>query len=99
MNQFEQYAALVGIGITAYMGRLLYSKQRLSARNLVGAGLIGGLLGSMASVAMLWFPALPFFVMVGIAAGIATIGHEMFKEIVEAFVYKVTGKDIDKKED
>lgn len=99
MNQIEQYAALVGIGITAYMGRLLYSKQRLSPRNLVGAGFIGGLLGSMASVALLWFPSMPFFVMAGLAAGIATIGHEMFKEIVEAFVFKATGKDIDKKED
>lgn len=99
MNQTEQYIALVAIGVVGYLGKLLYSKQRLSIRNLIGSGIIGGLLGTMSAIALLYFPTMPFIVMAGIAAAIATIGHEMFKQIVEAFVYKATGKDIDKKDE
>jgi len=98
MNQVEQYMALVAIGVISYFGKLLYSKQRLSVRNIIGAGIVGGVLGTIAAMAMLWFPTMPFIAMAGIAAAIATVGHEMFKEIVEAFVFKATGKDIDKKE-
>ena len=98
MNQIEQYAVLVAIGVISYFGKLLYSKQRLSMRNIIGAGIIGGGLGTIAATALLWFPNIPFIAMAGVAAAIATVGHEMFKEIVEAFVFKATGKDIDKKE-
>lgn len=99
MNQTEQYIALAGIGVVAYLGKLLYSKQRLSVRNLIGAGIIGGVLGTISAMILLWFPNIPFIAMAGVAAAIATVGHEMFKEIVEAFVYKATGKDIDKKDE
>lgn len=98
MNQTEQYIALAGIGVVAYLGKLLYSKQRLSVRNLIGSGIVGGVLGTMSAIALLYFPTMPFIAMAGIAAAIATVGHEMFKQIVEAFVYKATGKDIDKDE-
>lgn len=98
MNQVEQYMALVAIGVISYFGKLLYSKQRLSVRNIIGAGIVGGVLGTIAAMAMLWFPTMPFIAMAGVAAAIATVGHEMFKEIVEAFVFKATGKDIDKKD-
>ena len=95
MNQFEQFLALVSIGAIGYIGKLLYSRKRLDCRNIIGAGIVGGVLGTIAALALLWFPNIPFIAMAGIAAAIATIGHQMFKEIVEAFVYKATGKDID----
>jgi len=99
MNQTEQYMALAAIGVVSYLGKLLYSKQRLSVRNIIGSGIIGGVLGTIAAVALLWFPNIPFIAMAAIAAAVATMGHEMFKQVVEAFVYKATGKDIDKEAD
>lgn len=99
MNSIEQFVSLVAVGALGYLGKLLIGKKRLDLRNIIGAGLVGGVLGAVSATILLWFPTIPFIAMVGIAAAIATIGHEMFKEIVEAFVYKATGKDIDKKDE
>lgn len=99
MNQIEQFLSLAVIGAVGYFGKLLISKQRLSIRNIAGAGIVGAVLGVMATLLLLQFPTIPFIVLGGAAAAISTIGHELFKEIVEAFVYKATGKDIDKKDE
>lgn len=99
MNQIEQAISLVAIGALGYLGKLLYSKKRLDLRNIVGAGIVGGILGMIAAIALLWFPQIPFIAMAGIAAAISTAGHELFKQVVEAFVYKVTGKDVSDKKD
>ena len=99
MNQIEQYLALAAIGVVGYLGKLLYSKQRISVRNILGSALVGGVLGTIAAAILLYYPTIPFVAMAGIAAAIATVGHELFKQIVEAFVFKATGKDLDKKDE
>jgi hypothetical protein len=96
MNQWEQFFSLAAIGALGYLGKLLIGKNRLGLRNIIGSGIVGGTLGTIATLLLLQFPSTPFIVVAGAAAAIATIGHELFKEIVGAFVYKWTGKDLDK---
>ena len=97
MNQIEQFLTLAAIGALGYLGKLLIGKKRLDIRNIIGAGIVGAVLGMISTLLLLQFPNVPFIVLGGAAAAMATIGHEMFKQIVDAVVYKVTGKDINEK--
>ena len=98
MNEpITQFLSLATIGALGYLGKLLIGKTRLDARNIVGSAIVGGVLGTIASLLLIQWPGIPFIVLGGAAAAISTVGHEIFKRIVEAFVFKATGKDIDDK--
>lgn len=99
MNQFEQILALATVGTLAAVGKLLIGKKRLEWRSVAGTIIVGGALGVCASVVLVWFPALPFYVQLGIASAFSTLGYEVFKAAVEAFVFKATGKNVNNKDE
>lgn len=96
MNQFEQLATLAAAGAFAALGKLLIGQTPLSFRTLVGTLIVGGSLGALAALALLWLPTMPFIMQVAIASGVSTLGYKVFENTYEAFIYKITGKDIDK---
>lgn len=95
MNQIEQLTALAGVGAIAALGKLLIGNTPLSLRTLLGTLIVGGALGALSALALLWLPEMPFIIQVAIASGISTLGYKLFENTYEAIIFKLTGKDID----
>jgi len=95
MNQYEQMGMLVGAGAIAAVGKLLIGNTPLCWRTLLGTLIVGGCLGTLAAIALLWLPEMPFIIQVAMASGISTLGYKLFENTYEAVIFKLTGKDID----
>ncbi len=62
------------MGLIVGVGQLLASEERLTWRIVIGRALISCGLGMSATVIFLWFPSVPFFVLMGIASAIVSLG-------------------------
>lgn len=65
---------LAAIGLMVGIGQLLASDERLTWRIVVGRALISSALGMSSTVIFLFLPEVPFFVLLGLACGLVSLG-------------------------
>lgn len=83
----KSLGVLAAAGLIAGLGTLFASKERLTARIIVGRALTSAALGVVsAGVTEIWFPGLSFEAKVGIAAALASLGTSGLERIFQKFL-------------
>lgn len=85
-QQVTKTIAILGTaGLIAGLGTLLASKERLTARIVVGRAISSFALGVTASVALLWFPDMMYETKVGISCLVASLGTSGLERLFQKF--------------
>ncbi len=79
---------LAAIGCTIGLGQLLASKERLTARIIIGRALSSAGLGAASALILVWFPSIPFAAQLGAAATVASLGTSFLERLVQRFIGK-----------
>lgn len=81
-------AWLAVAGAAIGLGQLLASEERLTWRIVVGRALSSAALGASSTLVLIWFPALPMFVLVGIACTVASLGTSGLERVVQLILQR-----------
>lgn len=77
MNEIEKTLAwLAGVGIIVAVGKALTTNEPLTFKLVVGRAILGGALSTIAGVALLMFPEVPFVALIGIASALGILGEQ-----------------------
>ena len=97
----KEALSLFIIGCIVAIGRFLASKELFAWRTLIGRSILGGALGLITYpivwIISKWIPVpvgTEMQIMVGLACALSCAGTEILEKAIGAFVFKVTGKDI-----
>lgn len=71
---WKMLAGLASIGMAATIGKLLESGENLTVGLIIGRALVGGALGASAAAILIWFPAVPYYAQMGLAAIFGSLG-------------------------
>lgn len=81
-------AVLGTAGLVAGLGTLLASKEKLTARIVVGRAISSFALGVTASIGLLWFPGMAYETKVGISCLIASLGTSGLERLFQKYWMK-----------
>lgn len=77
-------AWLILAGIFIGIGQLLASGEILTWRIVIGRALLSGGLGMSSTIIFLWFHEIPFFVLLGVACAIVSLGTSGLERAFQA---------------
>ena len=91
-KDIEELGSLALTGVVVALGQYLLSPTLPHWRFLIGRMLVTAALAMASGSALAIVPGLPFLAMIGIAAGLATLGTSFLEEVVRRGFDKFIGK-------
>lgn len=90
MQQFggEVVAWLAAVGAMIGVGQLLRSKEPITWRLAMGRAVVSAGLAMAAGSVLVWIPGLPFAALIGIGAGIASLGTSGVEKLLRHYTSK-----------
>lgn len=79
---------LASVGCAIGLGQLLSSKEKLTARIIMGRALSSAGIGAASSIIFLMFPDVPLPAQLGAAATMASLGTSFLEKLVQRFIGK-----------
>lgn len=80
------HIVLWAIGMLIGLGQLLMGPDELSRRRMVGRAIVSGGIASSAGAVLLWIPDMPSTALLGIAAGLASLGTSGIERLLDRIV-------------
>lgn len=80
--------SLAAVGCAIGLGQLLASREKLTARIIIGRALSSAGLGAASAVILVWFPEMPFAAQLGAAATVASLGTSAIERLMQRFIGK-----------
>jgi hypothetical protein len=82
-DALEHSALFALIGILMATGQLLASKEKLTARIIIGRCLSSGGIGMSAGIVLIAIPGVPPLAQIGLAAALASLGTSGLERIIQ----------------
>ena len=98
-GQTSLLTKLIIIGSAIGLGKLMLSRERITARVLIGRMIMGAAVSPVAAVPLLRYPDMPDLVVVGLACALGIAGsaflEECFRLLADRYLKRRNGKHTD----